>query len=55
MSSLKGIVRDIILAKKNHIPDGPTYWTCFYYEGYTPNELHCTHKFFGNWKSPGEY
>lgn len=31
----------------SHIPDKPTYWTCFAYEGFTPHELHCTHKFFG--------
>lgn len=27
---------------------GPeTYWSCFAFDGITPDELHCTHKFFG--------
>lgn len=24
-----------------------TYWTCFAFQDETPDELHCTHKFFG--------
>lgn len=27
--------------------NGETYWTCFAFDGYTPDELHCTHKFLG--------
>ena len=45
---VKKITR-ILLAKKKekHIPKEPTWWTCFYYDGFTPDELHCTHKFLG--------
>lgn len=31
----------------SHIPESPTYWTCFSYEVFPPHELHCTHKFLG--------
>lgn len=28
-----------------------TYWTCFAFADFTPDELHCTHKFFGEQSS----
>lgn len=49
MYDLKSMVKNIVLAKRNKwVPEDPKYWTCFYYEGFTPNQLHCTHKFFGD-------
>lgn len=45
----KKIARLIIdAAKGKHVPDHPTWWTCFYYAGDTPSDLHCTHKYFGD-------
>jgi len=45
----KKIARMILeAAKGKHVPDHPTWWTCFYYEGETPSDLHCTHKYFGD-------
>jgi len=45
---VKKIARDILAAKGDHIPDSPTWWTCFYYEGAAPTDQHCTHKYFGD-------
>jgi hypothetical protein len=42
------IVREMRAAKGKHVPDHPTWWTCFYFEGDTPPDLHCTHKYFGD-------
>jgi len=45
----KKIARLILeAAKGKHVPDHPTWWTCFYYSGHTPPDLHCTHKYFGD-------
>ena len=50
----KKIAKRLLLAKKleaasgKHVPDHSTWWTCFYYENNTPDELHCTHKYFGD-------
>ena len=44
----KKIIREILAKKKDdHIPKEPSWWTCFYYDGFTPDELHCTHKYLG--------
>jgi len=45
---IKKIAKKILSEKGKHVPDHPTYWTCFYYEGDTPSDLHCTHKFLGD-------
>lgn len=45
---VKKIARAILAAKRPHVPDHPTWWTCFYYEGESPSDQHCTHKFFGD-------
>jgi hypothetical protein len=29
------------------VPDKPTYWTTFVFSGHDPDDLHCTHKYFG--------
>ncbi len=44
---VKKITRNILAAKGKHVPKEPTWWTCFYYDGFTPDDLHCTHKFLG--------
>lgn len=45
---VKKIARAILAAKGPHVPDHPTWWTCFYYEGESPSDQHCTHKYFGD-------
>jgi len=45
----KKIAKMILEAAKGpHVPDHPTWWTCFYYDGETPSDQHCTHKYFGD-------
>jgi len=48
IARIKKIARDILAAKGPHVPDHPTWWTCFYYDGETPSDQHCTHKYFGD-------
>lgn len=45
---VKKITREILSKRKEeHIPKEPSWWTCFYYDGFTPDQLHCTHKYLG--------
>ena len=46
----RGIMRDIYLETRkdrSSVPKEPTFWTTFTFESTAPQDLHCTHKFFG--------
>jgi hypothetical protein len=32
---------------KESVPEEPTFWTTFLFQGTSPQDLHCTHKFLG--------
>lgn len=52
MKNLNDLVKKLVLSRRSKsVPKDPSYWTCFYYEDYTPDELHCTHKFLGKQNS----
>lgn len=46
----RDIMRKIYLETRkdrSSVPKEPTFWTTFTFEGTAPQDLHCTHKFFG--------